>query len=208
MFHFFNLKISFSMSKWSFKKNTIAIFIIFFGVTLRIFLNEKIGIPNFEAVTALSLLSGSFLGGIYVVVVPLLTMVFSDLYFGNTSILFFTWSAFMIIGIFGWLLRKRKSFSPRFIGKMTGIGIIASLFFYLYTNFGWWLLTNMYPKALEGLVQCYLMGLPFLRANLLGNLLFVHIFTSFALFAWKYHSVFWFKLLATSKKLINYELKS
>ena len=119
MFHFFNLKISFSMSKWSFKKNTIAIFIIFFGVTLRIFLNEKIGIPNFEAVTALSLLSGSFLGGIYVVVVPLLTMVFSDLYFGNTSILFFTWSAFMIIGIFGWLLRKRKSFSPRFIGKMT-----------------------------------------------------------------------------------------
>lgn len=52
---------------------------------------------------------------------------------------------------------------------------MASLFFYFYTNFGVWFLDafGMYPKTLTGLIECYVMGLPFLRLNLLGNLLFI-----------------------------------
>jgi len=176
------------------RKIILAIFIIFFGITFRIFLNEVVGIPNFEAVTALSLVAGSFLGGIFTLVVPVSIIALSDIYFGNTSILIFTWSAFAIIGIFGWFLRKRKKFDYRFIGVMTGMGIISSLFFYLYTNFGWWLLSGMYPPAWQGLVQCYLMGLPFLKTNLLGNLFFVPAFFSFSLFVWKYYQFLEFKI--------------
>lgn len=142
------------------------------------------------------------LGGVYTFIVPLLTIALSDIYFGNTSILFFTWSAFMIIGVLGWFFKKRKSFDLRFVSKMTGVGIVASLFFYLYTNFGWWLLTNMYPKTLEGLIQCYIMGLPFLKTNLLGNLFFVPIFTSLSLIFWKYYPVLKLILLTKAKKII------
>ncbi|MDO8264993.1 MAG: hypothetical protein Q7T34_01320, partial [Candidatus Parcubacteria bacterium] len=70
-----------------------AICIIAFGVIFRIVLNKELRIPNFEAVTALSLLAGSFIGGIYAVLIPVLTIFLSDIYFGNTKVYLFTWSA-------------------------------------------------------------------------------------------------------------------
>lgn len=158
-----------------------ALILIVFGVFGRIFLNESIKIPNLEITTSFSLIAGAMLGGFYTFLVPLAIISISDFYFGNTSILYFTWSAFMSIGGLGWLLRKRRAFNPRFVGEMTGLGIVASLFFYLYTNFGWWLLTNMYPPTWTGLIQCYIAGLPFLKNQLLGNLFFVPLFTSLAL---------------------------
>lgn len=181
-----------------------ALFFIFFGVSARIFMVEFIKIPNFEIVTALSLMAGAMLGGIFTLIVPLAIIAFSDIYLGNMSILFFTWSAFAVVGVFGWLLRKRKSFSYCFIAQMTGLGVVSSLFFYLYTNFGWWLLTNMYPKNLEGLIQCYIMGLPFLKMNLLGNLFFVPIFTLLALSACKLYSILTGKLSAKFKEIISF----
>lgn len=158
-----------------------ALILIVFGILGRIFLNEFIQIPNLEIITSFSLIAGAMLGGLYTFLIPLAIIAISDIYFGNTSILYFTWSAFMIIGGLGWLLRKRRSCNPRFVGEMTGMGIAAVLFFYLYTNFGWWLLTNMYPLTWAGLIQCYIAGLPFLKNQLLGNLFFVPLFTSLAL---------------------------
>lgn len=175
-----------------------AFFLIVFGVVGRIFMVEFVQIPNLEIITSFSLIAGAVLGGIFTFLVPLSIIAITDMYLGNTIILIFTWSAFAIIGIFGWFLRKRKKFDYRFVGEMTGIGIASSLFFYLYTNFGWWLLTEMYPYTWQGLVQCYLMGLPFLKTNLLGNLFFVPIFFSFSLFVWKYYRVLEFKICSVS----------
>lgn len=175
-----------------------ALLLVLAGITLRLLMVEFIRIPNLEVVTSFSLIAGVMLGGIFTFVVPLSIIAVTDMYLGNTVILVFTWSAFAIIGVFGFLLKKRKSFNFRFLGEMTGMGIISSLFFYLYTNFGWWLLTGMYSHTLQGLIQCYIMGLPFLKTNLLGNLLFIPLFTSLALFAWKYYPVFRLsKLLGT-----------
>ncbi len=60
--------------------------------------------------------------------------------------------------------------------------IISSVFFFLYTNFGWWLMTNMYPHTWDGLIQCYIMGLPFFKNNLIGNLIFVPMVSVAAMF--------------------------
>lgn len=91
------------------RKILFSIFIIFIGVTIRIFLNEVIRIPNFEAVTSLSLVSGSFLGGVFAPVIPLFIIFLSDTYFGfgHHPIYLFTWSAFILIGIFGLLFKKK-----------------------------------------------------------------------------------------------------
>ncbi|HOA47672.1 MAG TPA: hypothetical protein PK723_00550 [Candidatus Pacearchaeota archaeon] len=155
------------------RKIIFAIFIVALGVGLRIFINEKINIPNFEAVTALSLLAGSFLGGIFGAIIPLLIVFFSDLYFGNTSVYIFTWVAYALIGIFGALLKRSSKY---YFLKITGMGILSVVFFYLFTNFGWWLTFEMYPLTLQGLIECYIAGLPFLKNQLFSSLIFVPAF--------------------------------
>ncbi len=157
------------------EKIIFSTFIIILGITFRIFLNEKIGIPNFEAITALSLLSGSFLGGIYGALIPLLIMFFSDIYFGNNLVYRFTWSAFIIIGILGNIV---KGSSKYYYLKITGLGVFSVLFFYLWTNFGWWMISGMYPMNFQGLTQCYIAGLPFLKNQLSSALIFTPILAS------------------------------
>jgi len=158
------------------RKLLFAIFIVFFGVILRIFLNELIGIPNFEAVTSISLVSGSFLGGIFAPIIPLFIIFLSDIYFGNSTVYLFTWSAFILIGIFGILFKKS---SKHYFLKMTGGGILSVLFFYLWTNFGWWLTFGMYPMNLQGLIVSYIAGLPFLANQLISVLVFTPAFAIF-----------------------------
>ncbi len=130
--------------------------------------------PNIEFVTSASFLAATYLGGFWVAVVPFLAMVISDKILTNTNIYLFTWSAFVFIGLADyWLIKKWGR--RKIVLKQTGLGLVAGLFFYLYTNFGVWVLDNfgMYPKTIDGLLRCYLLGLPFLRFNLLGNLVFV-----------------------------------
>ncbi len=151
-----------------------AALVIFFGAVFRIFLNKYFHIPNFEAVTALSLLSGVFFRGTYSVLIPLNIMFFSDLYFGNSAIYFFTWSAFALIGIFGNILKRN---SKHLHLKSTALGVLSVLFFYAWTNFGWWLISNMYSMDMMGLIECYLRAIPFLKNQLLSVLLFVPSFS-------------------------------
>ncbi|HUW72057.1 MAG TPA: DUF6580 family putative transport protein [Candidatus Humimicrobiaceae bacterium] len=158
------------------KKILFAIFVILFGVVLQIFLNKVVGIPNLEAVTAISLLSSSFLGGFFAPLIPLLIIFLSDFYFGNVSVYFFTWSVFVLIGIFG-IFFKRDS--RHYFLKISGGGILSVLFFYLWTNFGWWLTFGMYPMNFQGLITSYIAGLPFLKNQLASVLIFTPAFSLF-----------------------------
>lgn len=121
--------------------------------------------PNVEFVTAGTLLSAAYLGRKWAVLVPVAIMAISDYFIGNTNIFIFTWSAYILIGL---LSRKRAPWQN---------AIFASLFFYIWTNFGVWALDSfgMYSKDLPGLLRSYYMGLPFLRFNLIGNIFFVSV---------------------------------
>lgn len=130
--------------------------------------------PNIEFVTAASFLAATYLGSPWAIIVPFLTMVISDRLIGNTNIYYFTWSAFIFIGLADYLFIKKFG-RQKLVLKQTGAGVTASLFFYLYTNFGVWFLDSfgMYSRDLNGLIKCYVMGLPFLKFNLIGNLILV-----------------------------------
>jgi uncharacterized membrane protein len=133
--------------------------------------------PNIEFVTAASMLAATYLGAGYGLLVPLIIMFVSDSLLGNSDIFIFTWSAFILIGAAnGLCFRKREAGGAgRMVAAQTAFGIGATLFFYLYTNFGVWLLDGwaMYARNMSGLMQSYWMGLPFLRLQLAGNLVFV-----------------------------------
>lgn len=59
----------------------------------------------------------------------------------------------------------------------SSFGVLASVWFYLWTNFGVWLLDSwgMYERTFAGLFNAYIMGLPFLKYNLIGNIVLVPV---------------------------------
>jgi hypothetical protein len=138
--------------------------------------------PNLEIVTASTLVAAVFLGWRMGLVVPLVTMAISDVFIHNTPILFFTWSAFALIGLAGLVLRRwREAPGKLVLGALAG-GAAGSVFFFLYTNFGVWLIDQMYPHTWAGLAQSYVMGVPFYRTMLLGNLVLVPAYFAVALY--------------------------
>jgi uncharacterized protein DUF6580 len=79
----------------------------------------------------------------------------------------YTWIAFLLVGLIGWLLR----------GRMTGLNVLAaslagSIVFFVVSNFGVWLNGLDYPQTREGLVECYIAALPFFRNAILGDLFY------------------------------------
>jgi hypothetical protein len=131
--------------------------------------------PNVELVTLAMLASGIYLSRNTSLKLTFLLMAATDLILGNTRIFLFTWSGFLL-PIF--ILSKLSTMNYKLsILKITGLGLISNLFFYIWTNFGVWALDTwgMYPKTLPGLIDCYLMGLPFLKLQLQSTLVFVPI---------------------------------
>ncbi|MBM3283954.1 hypothetical protein FJY90_06990 [Candidatus Gottesmanbacteria bacterium] len=156
-------------------KNKIifAAFIIILGIIFRTVWHLG---PNIEFVTAATLLAASYLGRKWAIIVPLSIMIITDFLIGNTNIYIFTWSAYAAIGIGAYYNLKFKILNLKYkIITAAVMGILASLWFYLWTNFGVWLTDSwgMYPKTLTGLFDAYILGLPFLRLNLISTLVFV-----------------------------------
>ena len=55
-------------------------------------------------------------------------------------------------------------------------GVASSVCFYIITNFGAWLTLAMYEKNLSGLVQSYVLAIPFFHNTLLSTLLYLTVF--------------------------------
>ncbi|MFH1508678.1 MAG: DUF6580 family putative transport protein [bacterium] len=167
-------------------KFIFALSLVVLGVVLRFVRIEYFAsFPNVEPITAISMLGGSILGGVYAIFVPLLTIGISDFIIGNSNIFIFTWSAWIIIGLSGIFLKR---ISNNKVGKktlaLTGASLLVGIFFYLFTNFGVWATTPMYTKDLSGLLASFMAGLPFLRFNLIGNLLFVPVLSFISLISY------------------------
>lgn len=160
---------------------TTAIALIVFGAAGRYALKD---LPNIETITVVALLAGSLLSRMWMVIVPLAVVAVTDIFIGNTSILLYTWSAWAVTGLFGAVVKKRQKKSVRHAFELTGMGVLANFFFYLWTNFGVWHIGGLYPHTLDGLVLSYIAGLPFLRLQLLSTLAIVPIVSMVALALW------------------------
>ncbi len=128
--------------------------------------------PNLEIVTSVSVLAAVILGLQAAVIVPIATMILSDLIIGNTSIFVYTWSAFAVIGLGALLLRKLNNKPKMQILSSIGFAAASSFLFFIVTNFGVWA-QGWYPATVAGLIDCYTMALPFYRTMLIGNLILV-----------------------------------
>ena len=79
-------------------KLLFAVSLVILGFVLRFARIEFFaGFPNVEPITAISMIGGSVLGGVYALFVPLFTIGISDFVIGNSNIFIFTWSAWLSI---------------------------------------------------------------------------------------------------------------
>ena len=133
--------------------------------------------PNIELVTLAALAATFYLGKKWGIGVALVSLAISDVVLGNTPIALFTWSAYTIGALgFSILGRFAKTAKNRVVmASVLGVGF--SLWFYIWTNFGVWLTDTwgMYPHTFAGLITCYVRGLPFLKNQLLSNLIIVPV---------------------------------
>ncbi len=189
------------------KKNLItAGGLVSFAIISRLLIHGQ----NWETLTAVTVVAAALLGSYFGFVVALLSVIGSDSVIGNTPILMFTWTAWAMIGLSNALWHK--SFTKRGVMLntfiLTASGLMSTLGFYFWTNFGVWLTgpnypTLMYPMTWNGLVQCYVMALPFLRHQLIGNLVIVPVVAVVTMVAYRYLPIFITKHVWATKPLLK-----
>ena len=109
--------------------------------------------------------------------VVLISFVITDMIIGFHSTLFFTWGSVILIGLIS------KFFAVSLLKRLGGAFFAACIFF-LITNFGVWS-TGSYGYNLEGLVECYVLALPFFGYSAISTLIF-SVLIETAIKFWKF----------------------
>jgi len=126
--------------------------------------------PNVAPIAAIALFSGAYLDKKIAFTIPLAAMFLSDIFLGFHPTMIYVYSSFALTVFLGLRLKKNKK-----ISCLLQTSIVSSVLFFLITNFGAWATSGMYPKNTNGLFQAYLMGLPFFRNTLFGDLFYTLI---------------------------------
>jgi len=123
---------------------------------------------NFTPILAASIFSGfyfkNFFLGLFVVI---FSMFLGDLYLGFHSTMFFTYASLALAVAIGLLIKNFK-FSEILVSGLTG-----SICFFVITNFGAWLTLEMYEKNLSGLINSYVLAIPFFHNTLISTLVYL-----------------------------------
>ncbi|MEI6850342.1 MAG: DUF6580 family putative transport protein [Candidatus Saccharibacteria bacterium] len=154
------------------KNISLTICLVVLAVGWRIINNKYQVAPNLEIITAVSVIAAISVGWRAALIVPVTSMVISDVLIGNSSIFMFTWGAFAIIGLGATFLRRFNKKPKSQILYSFGFAVVSSFTFFVITNFGVWL-QGWYPATITGLIDCFVMAVPFYRTMLIGNLILV-----------------------------------
>ncbi len=117
--------------------------------------------PNFTPVISVALFAGAYLHKRFAFLVPIAAMLMSDLIVGLYSPLSmaFVYGSIILITAIGLTMNNKVSAI-----KIGGFSLIGAVLFFVITNFGVWIIPgSMYPKTFSGLVECYVMAIPFFR---------------------------------------------
>jgi len=163
------------MSKIILSKNgkilefSIALLLISIGVSLRLLPHP----PNFAPIAAIALFGGVYFSRKIALILPIVAMAISDIFIGDyePKLMASVYGSFLLCVVLGFWLKKHKKWYT-----VGGSVLSCSVLFFLITNFAVWDFTPWYAKTISGLIQCYLMALPFFKNTLLGDLFYVTIF--------------------------------
>ncbi len=134
---------------------------------------------NFTAIAAVALFGAvKMKDKKQAILIPIAAMLLSDAVFeilyrtgvspfpGFHSGVWYVYGAFTLISLVGFWVRSSFSVPRLALGTL-----VASLLFFVVTNFGVWL-SGWYGYTIEGLSACYIAAIPFYRNQVLGDVLF------------------------------------
>ena len=127
--------------------------------------------PNFTPIIAVAIMSGYLFKNLYLSIsVLFFSMIVVDMFIGFYSNMFFVYFPLFIIAYFCFFKNNKINAKNLFI-----YGISSSLIFFIISNFGVWVSSDMYEKNIAGLVNCYIMAIPFLKNTLISTVLFSYL---------------------------------
>lgn len=145
---------------------------------------------NFTAVAAVALFSGYYIKDKRLAIaVPLIIMFLSDIKLGfyQWQLLASVYLAFALVVLLGISMRDKKWFWSLVMS------VIGTIIFFLVTNWAVWQFADWYPHTFAGLMACYEAGLPFVRNNFAGDLIYTFILFGIAEIATVLAKKFYFK---------------
>jgi hypothetical protein len=147
----------------------VALIFISIGVSLRILPHP----PNFAPIAAIALFGGVYFSRRIALILPIVAMIISDIFIGfyELKLMIWVYGSFLLCVVLGFWLKKHKKWQT-----ILGSSILSALIFFILTNFAVWVFTPWYSKTFSGIIQCYLMALPFFKNTLVGNLFYVTVF--------------------------------
>jgi len=137
--------------------------------------------PNFTPVGGIALFGAAYFTKKYwAFIIPFIGLWASDLILNNIvyaqyfdGFVLFSNSFYWTVAAFAAILlilsntKLLKEIKPM---NLLGSSIIASVIFFLVSNFGSWMSGIIYPKTVAGLIACYTAGIPFFWNTLAGDL--------------------------------------
>ena len=130
--------------------------------------------PNFTPIIAVAIMSSYFFKNIYLSCATLLiSMLLADAFIGFYGNMLFVYLSLLIIVFIFHKISEKINFKNLFI-----FGFIGSLIFFIISNFGVWVLGGLgvtgipYEKNLNGLIECYVLAIPFFANTFLSTLIF------------------------------------
>ena len=120
--------------------------------------------PNFTSLIALSFYIPAVLGIKFIPMIVLCYLI-TDIFFGFHNILFFTWGSVILIGYISTYLNNTS------LKRLSG-ATMGALLFFIITNFGVWIMGDLYDQNLNGFLLCYTLALPFFLNSLVSTIIF------------------------------------
>ena len=143
----------------------LVVFLIGFDVAARLLWH----VPGVSPVAASALFAGMMLRRrLLAPVVPLAALLIGDAIMGfyHWQVMAAVYAALTLPAVAGMLARRFRA-----LRIVVPTVLACSLIFFVTTNFAVWAWSGMYSPDMAGLVQCYAMGLPFLKYTVAGDLL-------------------------------------
>ncbi len=132
-------------------------------------------LPNLTALGGATLLAGATLRPRWLAfLVPMLALLISDSVLGFYPGMIFSYLAWALI-VLGAAELSRSSLGMSSWAVRFAAAFAASSCFFILSNFGVWYFGGMYLATLQGLVECYVVALPFFATQLLGDLIFTGV---------------------------------
>lgn len=148
---------------------------------------------NFTAVGAVALFTGANLkkNNYWV---PIIAMLVSDLILGFHATMPYVYGSFALIILLGHTIKNKQTVLTVPLASIT-----ASIVFFLVTNFGAWEVSMaMYPHTLNGLIECYIAGIPFFKNTLFGDLVYTTVI----------FSAYYYSSLTVNKYILKEKIKT